>query len=184
MVNHNLDVMNSQLFQGQLKNKRSHISTENTDQLDESVQVVEFLLGTELFALDLFDVKEVVEYTKITKLPNTSAFIKGIIDLRGEITTIIDIKRILGVTTQSQKNEDEARFIVLDNKLTKSKIGVMVDDVLMVSTFSRKQVDRSMQSGAETDQIIGIIKKKVTQQGDERTDLILWINITGLLASL
>src|SRR5208337_4325884 len=60
-----------------------------------SLQVVEFLLGRERYAVDLFDVREVVEYTSITKLPNTPSYMKGIIDLRGEITTIIDLKERL-----------------------------------------------------------------------------------------
>ena len=64
-----------------------------------NIQIVEFVLGKESFAIDLFDVKEVVEYTTITKLPNVPAYIKGIIDLRGEITTIIDLKH--GSTLQT-----------------------------------------------------------------------------------
>ena len=58
----------------------------------KSFQVLEFLLGKEHFAIDLFDVREVVEYTPITQLPNTASCMKGIIDLRGEITTIVDLK--------------------------------------------------------------------------------------------
>ena len=67
-----------------------------------SIQIVQFILGKERFAIDLFDVKEVVEYTTITKLPNVPAYIKGIIDLRGEITTIIDLKHRLNITDGSQ----------------------------------------------------------------------------------
>ncbi len=184
MAHHDLNAMNSLLHQARQKNQKSQSSREDDSKSEESIQVVEFLLGTELFAFDLFDVKEVVEFTKITKLPNTSAFIRGIIDLRGEITTIIDIKRILGVMTDTHKNEEDSRFIVLDNKLSKSKIGVIVDDVLTVSTFSWNQIDKSMQSGVGDEQIAGIIKKKVHEHNIERTDLILWINITGLLKSL
>lgn len=56
------------------------------DTKKKDIQVVEFILGNEHFAIDLFDVREVVEYTNITKLPNSPPYIKGIIDLRGEIT--------------------------------------------------------------------------------------------------
>ena len=44
----------------------------NSNQGGRTVQVLEFLLGKEHFAIDLFDVREVVEYTPITKLPNTA----------------------------------------------------------------------------------------------------------------
>jgi len=48
---------------------------------------------------NLFDVKEIVEYTRITPLPGSARYIKGIIDLRGEITTIIDLKEKMGIPT-------------------------------------------------------------------------------------
>ena len=48
-----------------------------------SIQIVEFVLGKELFAIDLFDVKEVVEYTTITNFPTCRQYVKGIINLPG-----------------------------------------------------------------------------------------------------
>ncbi|MDO9538410.1 MAG: chemotaxis protein CheW, partial [Methanocalculus sp.] len=108
-----------------------------------SVQVVEFVLGDETFAIDLFDVREVVEYTRISALPNSPSYIKGIIDLRGEITTIIDLKERLNIMRNTDRREDESRIIVLDDTITKKKVGIMVDDVLSVSTFEMNQVDRT-----------------------------------------
>ena len=68
---------------------------------------MEFLLGKEHYAVDLFDVREVVEYTSITKLPNTPSYMKGIIDLRGEITTIIDLKERLNILEKSDLPDRE-----------------------------------------------------------------------------
>jgi purine-binding chemotaxis protein CheW len=72
-------------------------SVSSNEKSIDTIQVVEFVLGSEHFAIDLFDVKEVVEYTTITKLPNVPAYVKGIIDLRGEITMIIDLKHRLNI---------------------------------------------------------------------------------------
>ena len=66
-----------------------------------SMRVVEFILGNELFAIDLFDTREVINTTEITPLPNTPSFIKGIIDLRGVITTIIDLKEMMKITKEA-----------------------------------------------------------------------------------
>lgn len=74
-----------------------------SEKMAETIQVVEFVLGSEHFAVDLFDVKEVVEYTTITKLPNVPAYVRGIIDLRGEINMIIDLKQRLNITEESTK---------------------------------------------------------------------------------
>jgi len=154
-----------------------------------ALQVVEFLLGEEYFAIDLFDVKEVVEYMTITKLPDTPDFIRGIIDLRGEITTIVDLKERLRIREDNGKSEENCRIIVLDEKHTRAKIGIMVDDVLSVSTYDRKLVDTtSTSSQVEDSAILGIIKKKIKQKEDEkekeRHELIIWIDINQLLRDI
>jgi purine-binding chemotaxis protein CheW len=147
----------------------------------DDIQVVEFLLGDEHFALDLFEVREVVEYTRITHLPDTPPHIKGIIDLRGEITTIIDLKHQLHIDTKSQAEESASRIIVLDDRITRSKIGIMVDDVLSVSTFSRADVDTTATAAGERSNIIGIIRKKTHIKDKEVNDLIIWIDMQRLL---
>ena len=134
------------------------------------------------FAIDLFDVKEVVEYTTITKLPNVPLYIKGIIDLRGEITTIIDLKQRLNITENSKVAAESSRIIVLDDKITGTKIGILVDDVTSVSTFEANQVDYTSASVSKEDTaIIGIIKRKVKVKDKEKNELIIWIDIKQLL---
>jgi purine-binding chemotaxis protein CheW len=149
------------------------------------LQVVEFLLGKEHYAVDLFDVREVVEYTSITQLPNTPSFMKGIIDLRGEITTIIDLKERLNILEKSELPVESSRIIVLDEKITKAKTGILVDDVLAVSTFERGDIDSTSASGAREDAaILGIIKKKIKEKEYERNELIIWIDIRHLLRDI
>jgi purine-binding chemotaxis protein CheW len=151
----------------------------------ESIQVVEFVLGNEHFAIDLFDVKEVVEYTTITKLPNVPSYVRGIIDLRGEITMIIDLKQRLNISEKNAKSLESSRIIVLDDKIAKSKIGILVDDVTSVSTFEGEQVDHTSASiSKEETSIIGIIKRKVKVKDKEINELIIWINIRQLLTGI
>jgi len=150
-----------------------------------SIQVVEFVLGKEHFAIDLFDVKEVVEYTTITKLPNVAPYVRGIIDLRGEITMIIDLKHRLNITEENSKTLETSRIIVLDDNVTTSKVGILVDDVTSVSTFEGNQVDHTSASISHEDTaIIGIIKRKVKIKDKEINELIIWIDIKKLLSDL
>jgi purine-binding chemotaxis protein CheW len=152
-------------------------------QAGKTVQVLEFLLGKEHFAIDLFDVREVVEYTPITKLPNTADYMKGIIDLRGEITTIIDLKDRLNIPISSDVKAEEGRIIVLDEKLTGVKTGILVDDVLAVSTFEKGDVDAASSAGAGDDEaILGIIKKKAKDKDKEVSELVIWIDIRKTLS--
>ncbi|MEN6395406.1 MAG: chemotaxis protein CheW [Methanoregula sp.] len=151
----------------------------------ESIQVVIFALGEEQFAIDLFDVKEVVEYTTITKLPNVPAYIRGIIDLRGEITTIVDLKHRLNIPAGKASTLETSRIIVLDENITRSKIGILVDDVTSVSTFEGGQVDYTSASVSQEDTaIIGIIKKKVKVKDKEANELIIWIDVRKLLTDI
>jgi purine-binding chemotaxis protein CheW len=151
----------------------------------DSIQVVEFVLGNEHFAIDLFDVKEVVEYTTITKLPNVPSYVKGIIDLRGEITMIIDLKHRLNIPEERAQSLESSRIIVLDDKVAKSKIGILVDDVTSVSTFEGNQVDHTSASvSKEETSIIGIIKRKVKVKDKEINELIIWIDIKQLLGDI
>jgi purine-binding chemotaxis protein CheW len=151
----------------------------------ESVQVVEFVLGNEHFAIDLFDVKEVVEYTTITKLPNVPSYVRGIIDLRGEITLIVDLKQRLNITDASAKPVEASRIIVLDDRIARSKIGILVDDVTSVSTFEGDQIDHTSASVSREDtSIIGIIKRKIKVRDKEINELIIWIDIRQLLTDI
>lgn len=151
----------------------------------ENIQVVEFVLGKEHYAIDLFDVKEVVEYTSITRLPNVPDYVKGIIDLRGEITTIIDLKHRLNISETSMVAAEASRIIVLDDRMTRSKVGILVDDVTSVSTFEANQVDYTSASvNKEDTAIIGIIKRKVRVRDKETNELIIWIDIRTLLRDI
>jgi purine-binding chemotaxis protein CheW len=150
-----------------------------------TIQVVEFVLGSEHFAIDLFDVKEVVEYTTITKLPNVPSYVRGIIDLRGEITMIIDLKHRLNITEESASSLEASRIIVLDDRIAKSKTGILVDDVTSVSTFEGNLVDYTSASvSKEETSIIGIIKRKVKVKDKETNELIIWIDIKQLLGDI
>jgi len=160
-------------------------STLSRKDAGSTIQVVEFVLGKEHFAIDLFDVKEVVEYTSITQLPNVPQYLKGIIDLRGEITTIIDLKLRLNITENSNVAAESSRIMVLDDKITKSKIGILVDDVTSVSTFEGNQVDYTSASVSKEDTaIIGIIKRRVKVKDKEKNELIIWIDIKQLLSDI
>jgi purine-binding chemotaxis protein CheW len=163
--------------------KTTHATSgDSVQKLSDNIQVVEFLLGDEHFAIDLFEVREVVEYTRITHLPDTPAHIRGIIDLRGEITTIIDLKNLMHIHAEKKTDESTSRIIVLDDRITKSKIGIMVDDVLSVSTFSRKEVDTSAATiNREQNNIIGIIRKKIRIKDKDVNELIIWIDVQRLI---
>lgn len=148
---------------------------------NEEIQVVEFLLGDDIYAVNLFDVREIVEASKITPLPHAPAHIRGIIDLRGEITTIIDLRTLIGASKKAGSNTEDLRFIVLDESVTNGKTGVVVDEVASVLTVPLNDIDQSGRGNDDTSYILGVIKKEVGERGESRKELVIWIDICGLI---
>ncbi len=168
------------------------ISTGNSISLESEkagneIQVVEFCLGGETFAVNLFDVREIVEASRITPVPHAASHIKGIIDLRGEITTIVDLKKILQISESKKVKTDEdggdsSRFIVLDESVTKVKTGIVVDDVTSVLNVPTSEIDQATHDADSY--ILGIIKKSVGDKEEGRKELVIWIDVRALLQSV
>ena len=94
-------------------------------------------------------VKEVTEFVQVTKVPNTPDFVEGIINLRGEITPIINLKKRFSKSDELSKIAHRILVLNLDDKL----VGFMVDDASMVITMDDTQIQ-------ETPEIIGGDDKK------------------------
>lgn len=147
----------------------------------EEVQVVEFIVGDDKFAVNLFDVKEIVEASKITPLPHAPVYIRGIIDLRGEITTIVDLRKLLQITKGNSADTEDLRFIVLDESVTDGKTGVVVDEVTSVLTVKISEIDQHSHGAGDESHILGVIKKEVGERGESKKELVIWIDISGLI---
>ncbi len=148
--------------------------------LTDEVQVVEFILGEDTFAVNLFDVREIVEAFKITPVPHAPPHVRGIIDLRGEITTVIDLKSVLKIQKRNTDGQVDSRFIVLDDGVSTGKTGILVDDVTSVLTVPVSDIDQQSYAG-DTSYILGVIRKASTDREDGRKELIIWIDIRSLL---
>ena len=143
--------------------------------------MVEFILGKEHFAIDLFDTREVITQTEVTPLPNTSSFLKGIIDLRGSITTIIDLADLMHISTEAV-GKKKARIIVLDSGISVKPIGILVDDVFSVTTYSHEDIDREDREQSQNRDILGVIRKKGKVSGEkERAGLVIWLDIRKMI---
>jgi len=103
----------------------------NTNQLlDGSIaadkqQFLSFQLGAEEYGIDILRVQEIRAYEKATRIPNTPAFIKGVINLRGVIVPVIDLRMKFGLETAEY---NEVTVVVVLN-LASRTIGIVVDKV-------------------------------------------------------
>jgi purine-binding chemotaxis protein CheW len=110
---------------------------EQTKEAD--TRILEFTLDDEQYCLDIQYIEEIVKHTSITRVPNTPEFIEGVVDLRGQITTILNPK-----VTIDKPNKDAGDLIVVfdgDAFEDQGHIGWVVDDVRQVSPISDDQVN-------------------------------------------
>ncbi len=70
--------------------------------INETVQYLTFKLAEEIFALDVAKVREILEYTTITKVPQTPEFMRGVINLRGSVVPVIDMRLKFGMSATEQ----------------------------------------------------------------------------------
>lgn len=147
----------------------------------ETHQFVEFVLGHENFAVDLFHTREVITPTEITPLPNAPAYITGIMDLRGMITTIVDLKQMMHITTSSE-GKKRSRIIILDQAISKKPVGILVDDVSSVTTYASADIDYESDDTAHHGRsILGVIRRKGKEGGKESHSLVLWLDIHAMI---
>lgn len=110
-------------------------------------QFLTFHLGDELYGVDILRVQEIKGYTTVTKIPNTPPHIKGVLNLRGTIVPIIELRTKFGMPTI-----DYTMFTVIVVVVVQEKImGLVVDAVSDVLDIDRKDIQPPPEFGAMVD---------------------------------
>jgi len=100
------------------------------------MQIVVFKLGEEHFAVETERVQSINDTMRITKVPKAPSYIKGLINLRGSIKSLVDINLLLNVTPGTEQNN----IIILTVK--DEEIGITVDEVEEVLDIDEKSIQR------------------------------------------
>lgn len=110
-------------------------------------QFLTFQLGDELYGVDILRVQEIKGYTTVTKIPNTPPHIKGVLNLRGTIVPIVELRTKFGMPTI-----DYTMFTVIVVVVVKEKImGLVVDAVSDVLNIDKKDIQPPPQFGDKVD---------------------------------
>jgi purine-binding chemotaxis protein CheW len=127
-----------------------------TEKVNAELKLIIFKLGREEYGMDILRVQEIKRMMNITRVPSTPPFIKGVINLRGSVLPVIDLRTRLGLV--EKELGDAARIIViLANETT---VGFIVDEVVEVTTINTKNVEvaHALSTGLSTEYISGIAK--------------------------
>lgn len=126
-----------------------------------SSQYLTFILGEEHFALEIAKVREVLDFTNITKVPRTPDFMRGVINLRGNVVPVIDLRLNLGMTA-IEKTVDTCIVIVeveIGSELI--HVGMLADSVQEVVDIDPANIEPAPRLGSRfnTDFIRGMGKR-------------------------
>lgn len=106
---------------------------------DELLQLASFKLGDDKYAIDIMCIKEITRLQPIKRVPKAPTFIEGVINLRGAIVPILDLRKRFDVPTVTEKKKNRI-FIVT---ILKRPVGLLVDEATEVIRISPQQVKRA-----------------------------------------
>lgn len=140
----------------------------------ENKQYVAFQIAEQEFGVDIHKVSIIEKTLNITRVPTTPAYIRGVVNLRGEIIPVMDLRTKFGLPPKEA--DDDTRIIML--KFNEVTLGVIVDSVAEVVTFTEEELESvtSITNDRTMDYVVGIGRI------DQR--LITVLNIEKLITEL
>ncbi|WP_113928988.1 chemotaxis protein [Bacillus sp. P14.5] len=137
------------------------------------LEIVEFEVGRNKYGINVIKVKEIIQPLPVTPIPHAHQFMEGLIQLRGEVLPVIDMRKALGVMDGQSVKQD--KYIVAEfNQL---RVVFHVENVTQIHRISWEQIEKpsTMYQGSGS-QVIGVIKK-----GE---DMLLLLDFESIMAEI
>jgi len=143
----------------------------------KSCQVLTFKLAEEVYGVNIMFVKEVIDHTKVTKVPQTPDYMEGVINLRGNVVPVIDLKHKFGMGSTKKTVNTCVIIVEVDIEDEVVVLGAMADSVQEVVEFDYENIEPAPKIGTSlrTEFIEGMAKK-----GD---DFVIILNINSVFTS-
>jgi len=123
-------------------------------------QFLTFMLNTEIYGINILNIKEIIDYGNITRVPMMPEFIAGVINLRGSVVPVVDLA--LRFLEQPSKRTKRSSIVILEVKFEEQKmeIGITVDEVNEVLNILSGEIEPAPSFGTKirTDFISGMGK--------------------------
>ncbi len=146
------------------------IKEQAKNEFKKEERVISFKLNEELIGIDIKKIIKITKMLDITPVPKTKEYILGVINLRGNIVPVIDLKKMLEL---SKKEDEEQNFIlVIDSEL--GNIGLLVDKIEGANTISIDEIQPAPINsiGIDSKYITGVVMA-YNEKKDEKNLLIL-----------
>lgn len=144
----------------------------NSTTAEGSFQCVTFTLEGEVYGINVMQVQEVLRETEVAPVPGAPHYVIGIINLRGNVVSVIDARSRFGLMTK--ENDDLTRIIVIE--ASSHTIGILVDSVAEVVDIDRSEIETAPNVGNEetSKYIDGVVSR-----GDQ---LLILVDLNKLLS--
>lgn len=115
-----------------------------------------FFLGDEEYGLEILKVQEIIGLLPITRVPRTREYVRGVVNLRGRVIPILDLRLIFGMSA----TESTAETCIVVMEVHGNQLGILVDRVSEVIDIGAAEIEEApdMGAGARTDYLLGIAK--------------------------
>lgn len=148
------------------------MSSPGTDRVnDPMIQLVTFKLEEETYGVNVMQVQEVLRVTEIAPVPGAPYFVLGIINLRGNVVTVLDTRSRFGLSTADLT--DNSRIVIIEGE--GQVVGILVDSVAEVVELRESQIDTAPNVGNE--ETARYIQGVYTREGS----LLIVVDINKLL---
>ncbi|MEE2000066.1 chemotaxis protein CheW [Alkalimonas sp. MEB108] len=146
-------------------------SAKSSDSGDEVLQWVTFKLQDETYGINVMQVQEVLRYTEIAPVPGSPDYVMGIINLRGNVVTVIDTRTRFGL--DGAEVTDNSRIVIIE--ADKQVIGILVDSVAEVVYLKASEIDTAPNVG--NDESAKFIQGVTNRDGE----LLILVDLNKLL---
>jgi purine-binding chemotaxis protein CheW len=119
--------------------------------LDKEGKYLTFALGPEEYGLEILKVREIFGYMEITAVPQTPAHVKGVINLRGQVIPVIDLRTKFGMDTAEVTEETCIIVVEISQGKRKFNTGIVVDRVQEVLDIKGDDIEEAPQFGSNVD---------------------------------
>lgn len=138
---------------------------------EERVQFIKIKIGEEFFGIDIKYIDNIVRMQRITRVPLTPAFIKGVINLRGEVIPVYSLRLKMGL----EEIEENKNFRIIIIKFEGDAVGFIVDEVKEVVNLESSEIVKTYRESSDTTQnfLWGV--------GKEENNLISLLDINEVL---
>lgn len=140
---------------------------------NELLQLVSFKIGDEEFGVDILKVQEINRMMQITKVPNSPNFVDGVVNLRGRIIPVIDLRTRLGMPRI--EHGKETRIVVVE--LSGTTVGFIVDEVSEVLRIPKNITE------APPEMVAGLDSEYITAVGKLEDRLLILLDLEKVLST-